>query len=332
MRESALKLIVCPSCGGPLTVTQGAVGRADQIDHGVLECVGCAARHDILDGIPRLASARVNEGSQATARRFGKQWKTFVEMTDYQEAKLVEWLHPIGPEAFKGKRVYEAGCGKGRHSVVAAGWGAKDLLALDLSEAVDVAYGNTRNLPNVHVVQADLLNPPLKAVFDLAFSVGVLHHLPSPREGLDAVVSVLKPGGTVAAWVYGYESNEWVVRWLDPVRKGVTSKMPHWALYWLTLPPAVGVSAFSKLYGIPPLARKLPMSGYMRWLSALPLREVHNIAFDQLTPPIAHYLPREEVRSWFARDHFQEVVITPFRDNSWRASARVRAAEPAPGA
>jgi SAM-dependent methyltransferase len=323
MREACLDWIACPACHGELKLVRGAFAAHAQLDAGLLECAACSRPYDVTDGVPRL-TAQLNPESDKTAKRFGAHYycNAFDGVTNYQAENLAEWLHPVGPKEFAGKVVYEAGCGKGRHSVVGAAWGARALVALDLSDAVDVAYRQTRHLHTVHLVQGDLLHPPVRSVFDIAFSVDVLHHLPAPRDGLLALASALKPGGTLAIRVYGYETNEWVVRYVDPLRKNVTSKLPGPALYWMTLPSAVGLTGFSKLYKLPELAKRLPMEGYFRWLAELPLREVHNIVFDQLTPPVAHYLPESEVRSWFKDARFGELQMGACRDNGWRVNAR----------
>ena len=64
----------------------------------------------------------------------------------------------------------DCGCGKGRHLRVMAGFGASELVGVDVSDAVDVAYANTRELGNVNIVQADLHRLPLRNEFDLAYA------------------------------------------------------------------------------------------------------------------------------------------------------------------
>lgn len=309
MRASALELLACPACGGDLRL-EAVEAKDAHIMEGALVC--CTA-YPIRGGVPRFAgSSEVT----ATAGRFGQQWKTFAHMAPYQEEWLRAWLDPVGPDDVRGRVVYEAGCGKGRHSVVVSSWGAKALVALDLGESVDVAFAHTRELPNVHVVQGDLLRPPVRRVFDLAFSVGVLHHLPHPRAGFDAVRGVVKPGGKIAVWVYGRENNDWIVKWVDPVRLRLTARMPLEALYWATLPPSVALAGAARVW-------RGPYAAYMRRLATLPVREVHNIVFDQLVAPVAHYLPESEVRAWMASPGLKDATVAWHNRNSWRASATV---------
>ena len=134
--------------------------------------------------------------------------------------------------------VLEGGCGKGRHTQLAAGWGARDVIGIDLSEAVETAFAGTRALANAHIIQADIYNLPFARIFDYAFSVGVLHHLPDPRGGFVSVASKVKPDGHLSAWVYGAENNGWITRWIGPLRENLTSRMNPRALLQLSKLPA----------------------------------------------------------------------------------------------
>jgi SAM-dependent methyltransferase len=327
MRESGLRLLACPTCHAKLALAT-ATERADDghVMTGSLRCTGCDAAFAIRTGVPRLITTEVTAASTETAHRFGAEWQIFDHMSTYQEEWLARWLDPVGPNDIRGKTVFEAGCGKGRHTLVIAGWGAKEIVALDLGDAVDVAFAHTRHLDNVHVVQGDLLAPPVEHVFDVAFSVGVLHHLPDPRAGFESVRSVVRVGGKVAIWVYGLESNEWIVRWVTPVREHVTARLPINALYWLSLAPSAVIAPLSKVYATR-LGERLPYRDYMRRLAEVPLREIHHIVFDQLVTPLAHYLPREEVSRWFDAPGLSDVTIGWHNQNSWRACATVTASK-----
>src|SRR5438045_1571650 len=99
---------------------------------------------------------------------------------------------------------------------------------------------------SVHVIQADIYHLPLRRVFDYAFSVGVLHHLPDPRDGFVDLASKVKSGGHISAWVYGAENNEWITRWIDPLRKNITSRINPRALLQLSKLPAAILYATNK--------------------------------------------------------------------------------------
>ena len=105
-------------------------------------------------------------------------------------------------------------------------------------------------MENAHIVQADIYHLPLKPVFDYAFSVGVLHHLPRPREGFLSLASKVKTGGHISAWVYGAENNGWITRLVNPLRERVTSRINRRSLLHLSKLPTAALFAATKLvYG-----------------------------------------------------------------------------------
>ena len=144
----------------------------------------------------------------------------------------------------------DAGCGTGRHGYFAATYGAREVVGLDLSVAVDAARENLRKFENVEVVQGDLLRPPFRTAsegggFDLVYSIGVLHHLPDPYEGFKSLLRYVRPGGTIAVWVYGYENNGLVRNVVEPLRR-VSTKVPPPLLRGMAWPLAVGFHAAAK--------------------------------------------------------------------------------------
>lgn len=267
---------------------------------------------------------------EATARRFGMAWTYFDRLHEHYEAQFLGWIAPNQPEDFAGLTVLEGGCGKGRHSALVAKWGAKDVIAVDLGFAVDVAFKNTRHLENVHVVQADLLQLPVaEGRVDLAFSVGVLHHIESPVEAFVELSKRVRSGGKVVAWVYGRENNGWIVHGVNPVREAITSRLPFDAVARISVVPAgllwLASRAVYKPLGKGPLRAigdRLFYHEYMKQLAEFPLWELHSIVADHLVPPIAHYVPHEEFVSWFDRAGLRDVTVTWHNQNSWRGTAR----------
>jgi SAM-dependent methyltransferase len=204
------------------------------------------------------------------------------------------------------------------------------VVAIDLSQAVDSAFANTKHMPAVHVVQADLKKPPVRCVFDYAFSVGVLHHLPAPEDGFRALVARVRPGGAISAWVYGREGNGWIVYGVTPVREAVTSRLPHGIVDVVAGAMTVPLFAATRLVYGPTqgklLGRKLPYGEYLAYIAPFPFREQRSIVFDHLIAPVAHYLRRDEFGSWFDRAKLEEVRIEHHNGNSWRGFARVPSA------
>src|SRR5258707_699882 len=184
MKERLLNYLSCPSCGGAIALTSADHREAEEIIEGQLSCSSCARAWPVTRGVPRFASLdEVEAEKAATAAGFGWQWQHFTQTDEKYEQQFLGWIAPVTPEFFKDRVVLEGGCGKGRHTQLAAQWGAREVIGVDLSGAVEPAFAATRNLRNAHIVQADISNLPLAPIFDCAFSVGVLHHLPDPRAG-----------------------------------------------------------------------------------------------------------------------------------------------------
>jgi uncharacterized protein YbaR (Trm112 family) len=321
MKERLLHYLACPQCNGELAL-DATRREALEIMEGTLTCTGCARVYAIERGVPRFAED-VTELEKDTAAAFGYEWNKYSELADRYRQQFLDWLRPVDADFFRGKAVLEGGCGKGRHSTLAAEFGARDVVSLDLGAAVEAAFANTRHLSNVHIVQADLNQPPVKAVFDYAFSVGVLHHLPDPERGFRALVSRVRSGGHISAWVYGREGNGWIVHGVTPIREHVTSRMPHGVLDVLSGVLTVPLFAATRLLYGPLKGKGLPYGAYLSYIAPFPFREQRSIVFDHLVTPVAFYIRREEFAGWFARAGLQEVTIEHHNGNSWRGFARV---------
>lgn len=332
MKQHLLQYLKCPWCGGAISISRAIPGDRQEILEGDLGCNSCSAHFPIVRGVPRFANlSQIESDKAATAANFGWSWQHFSHHDERYTEQFLGWIGPVKPDFFEGKLVLEGGCGKGRHTQLAARWGARDVIGIDLSDAVETAFAATRHLPNVHIVQADIYRLPLERVFDYAFSVGVLHHLPDPRAGFVSVASKVKAGGYISAWVYGAENNEWITRFVNPVRQDLTSRMNRRALLHLSKLPAAVVYAATKLvYG--PLnktaggarvAKHLFYNEYLKAIAGFNWREQHAIVFDHLVAPTAFYLKREEFEEWWKDIEARDVQISWHNQNSWRGFGRI---------
>ena len=304
-----------------------------EIIAGSLNCESCDNTWPIVRGVPRFAA--INEVAQdkaTTAEKFGWQWQHFNQFESGYENQFLAWIAPVTREFFKDKVVLEGGCGKGRHTQLAAQFGARDVIGVDLSDAVETAFGATRDLPNAHIVQADIYNLPFARIFDYAFSIGVLHHLPDPRAGFQSLTSRVKPGGYMSAWVYGAENNEWITRWVNPVRERVTSRIdPRLLLQLSKVPAAIMFIATKTIYG--PLnrsprgasvARHLFYNDYLKAIAGFGWREQHSIVFDHLIAPTAFYISRDEFAAWWREIGVSDADVNWHNSNSWRGFGRIK--------
>ncbi|MBZ5726876.1 MAG: methyltransferase domain-containing protein [Acidobacteriia bacterium] len=331
MKQRLMDYLVCPLCAGGLDLRTGAMEGAEIMEGG-LDCASCHRRYPIVRGVPRLLPETFSEEQRATADAFGYEWTHFSELEDTYEAEFLDWIHPIGKEFFRGKLVLDGGCGKGRHVALSAAFGAAEVMGIDISDAVDAAFANTRHLPNAHIVQADIYHVPLKPVFEYAFSIGVLHHLPEPKAGFLSLAGRLAPGGRISAWVYGEEGNWWITHLVSPLRTVVTSRLPRAMTKAIAFAIAVPMQATLKLLyrpvnqRAPRLKRLLFYNDYLYSISGFSFRENYSTVFDHLVAPTAFYISRPEFEAWFREAKLDGVNITWRNCNSWRGTAVAAAA------
>ncbi len=324
MKRRLLDYLACLYCKCPLSLT-AADEQGKEIISGKLNCPQCQRNYPIIDGIPRLLPDALSADKKATAAGFGYSWKAFAHLDAAYEQQFLDWIKPVSREFFRDKIVLDAGCGKGRHAWCAARFGAKEVIGIDLSEAVEVAYHNTLDLDNVHIIQGDIYNLPFQIQFDYIYSVGVLHHLPDPRGGFLSLSKVLRAGGAISAWVYGRENNGWITYFVNPFREHIATKLPRlllkmisWLLTAIILYPALKLFYRPINLAAPKLAALLFYNDYMFYISRFSFRDIYSIVLDHLIAPTAFYLRREEFERWFEAAQLNEVQISWHNRNSWR--------------
>jgi SAM-dependent methyltransferase len=326
LKERLLELLACPDCGAGLDLAVEQ-REGEEIMAGRLTCHGCGRGYGVVGGVPRLLPLELSEEKVRTAKAFGWEWRRYVELHPEYEEQFLDWVKPLRPHFFKDKVILDAGCGIGRHSYFAAKYGACEVIGMDLSEAVETAFQNIGTLPNAHVVQGDIYHPPFRRAdaggpFDFVYSIGVLHHLPNPRAGFESLLRFVKPGGTIFGWVYGHENNGVVHHFINPVRKALTSRLPHPvvnAIAWpLTVVLQVVVKGVYRPLRGTPIFQRIPSHEYLYSLSSFGFQQNHSIVFDHLVAPTAFYLKRDEFEAWFVENGLDRVEVSWRNENSWR--------------
>ena len=299
MKTAALDVMVCPACHAELRLRTTVRQRAEVLE-GSLACSGCAASYPITRGIPRFVP------TGAYAQSFGYQWNWFravqidsINRTCESEQALcgaTGWRD----DQYPARRLLDAGVGAGRFAERAAAKGA-EVFGVDLTTAVDAAYRNIGALDNVHLAQADIFALPFRPdTFDLAYSIGVLHHTPEPATAFARVAATVKPGGRFAVYLYARYGP--AHRASDAIRI-VTTRLPvtlMWALSAVAIP----------LY----YAYRLPIAGKALNL-ALPISMRRDWrwrwldTFDWYTPKYQWKYLYPEVFRWFRDNGFHDVEL-----------------------
>lgn len=225
-----------------------------------------------------------------------------------------------------GKRVLDYGCGGGRFIEIARECGAT-VVGIDKSTVTEWVKQKYARDGGVSVVRGDITAPPLpENSFDIAYSIGVLHHTPDPEAAFRQMVRMVKPGGVVACCVYP-ETGGWGLYDSPAVRA-------YRKIYNL-LPRRVGnrlALAYSYLsaYALYPLfnrVRRLPIVDHAvlrvnKYLVPVvylvdPCWRVMD-TFDAITPLYASTHTDDEVRGWYLRAGLKEVCNTRWCRTSFR--------------
>lgn len=333
--DKLLETLRCPGCRASLSLSDMTI----DVQSGTLMCARCDIPYPIIDGIPRLLlpalrDALLGEGSAIgtevtqveTALSFGYEWHRFPEMYDEWERQFLDYMQPHAADFFPGKKILDAGCGNGRFAYYAGKYGA-EVWAIDLGPAVEVARRNTHS-HKVHVVQADLHNPPFALEsFDFIYSIGVLHHLPNPEGAFQNLLRFLKPGGVVQIYLYWKPERRPIkavmLSGVTAARR-LTTRLPRSAVYALAYPTAAMAFLFFvwpyRILRSLPLVNRLAEEIPMKQYASLPFRVCVNDQLDRLSAPIENRYTRADVQDWLARASLESASVG--ENFGWVATGR----------
>lgn len=247
--------------------------------------------------------------------RFGYSWALFSEILPQHQEQFRRWSSAIPREAWKGARFVDAGCGIGRNSFWAMQEGAAGGVALDVDErSLGAARRNLSGMPAIEVRHQSIYEIAVDPPADIAFSIGVIHHLEDPLAAIRRMAASVKPGGIVMIWVYGRENMGWLVRFFDPLRRALFSRMPLGLVHHLSLYPTALLWLALRL--------GLQRIEYFRLLRGFGFEHLRAIVFDQMIPRIAHYWPRSTVEALMRDAGLEQVNLVWVNEMSWSAAGR----------
>jgi SAM-dependent methyltransferase len=307
-----LTILACPSCKRELTCDAAPNAEAEVME-GALRCAGCARTYPITGGIPRFVADEDYAGS------FGLQWNCFkteqldsVNGTNLSQARFrneTRWEEG----SMQGEWMLDAGCGAGRFVESAARSGA-NVIAVDLSRAVDAARANLAGRGKVHFAQASIYELPFRdKSLGASYSLGVIQHTPDPLKAVAAIAATVKPAGKLALTIYEKKrftrlNGKYLVR-------PVTRRLPPSVLLFLlklSLPLLFPVTEV--LFRIPLLGRAfrfvIPVANYVDFRD-LTLRQRYRWAlmdtFDMLAPKYDSPQTKAEVSERLSRSGFVDI-------------------------
>jgi SAM-dependent methyltransferase len=244
--------------------------------------------------------------------RFGYEWNEYSELRPEYEEQFRRWMVVIPEADWSGKKFLDVGCGMGRNSHWPMTYGAAGGASIDIDDrSLASARRTLERWPTVEVRKASAYEIPFDGAFDIVFSIGVIHHLAEPDRALRQMAEAAKPGGRVVMWVYGYENNEWIVRYFNPFRHALFARLPIKVTHALSTILTAGLW----------LALRLGFGRieYFKLIRGFTFRHLRSIVFDQMLPRIANYWRRDEVEALMRKAGLTDIRVEPVNNMSWSA-------------
>jgi ubiquinone/menaquinone biosynthesis C-methylase UbiE len=236
MTPYLLNYLCDPISKQPLTLENASHDSNGEIISGNLKS-SSGAIYPIINGIPRFID---NAELSKTVESFGDEWN-FFNFIDFK----VNWLnHTVkntfgSTEIFKDKIVVDAGGGSGSQTRWILESGAKHVIMMDLSHAVDdVVQRNLKptGFTNYDVIQCSIDAPPLKeqSIDGMVICHNVIQHTPSVEKTAESLFELVAPGSEFMFNCYP-TNDDGIVRWVrfhlvyEPLR-AILSRLPFWAI------------------------------------------------------------------------------------------------------
>lgn len=272
----------------------------------------------------------------ATVNHFGEEWTSFTQARGWGAEGLdkvfAQYFAPLPKGALHPNAVVgDFGAGSGRWAVRVAPLVAHLYVLEPSPAAMSVARQNLALFENVTYVSEPIGGPSIPTgQLDVAYSLGVIHHVPDALRALRDVRKTLKPGGIFLGYLYYALENRprWFrVIWrasdivrarvsqLPPARKSRATEAAALMVYW---PLARTARLLSKV-GVPVV--QFPLSQY----ADKSLYVMRNDALDRFGTPLEQRFTRPQIAGMLERAGFDVSTLAfsegePFWCFSVRAS------------
>lgn len=247
--------------------------------------------------------------------RFGYSWDHYSNILPEHERQFLRWTAPLTPADWIGKSFIDCGCGIGRNSYWPMRYGAAAGVAIDVDDrTLARARHNLSQFPTVEVRRQSVYEIAEQDTFDIAISIGVIHHLEFPQRAVGRMVRAVKPGGLVLVWLYGRENNGWVVHLFNPLRTAFFSRLPLSWVHALSWPLSAVLWVILRL--------GLARVEYFRLIREFSFAHLRAIVFDHMIPRIALYYKREDALALLREAGLEDVEAIWVNEMSWAVSGR----------
>lgn len=246
---------------------------------------------------------------EQTVRHFGEEWSIFSQERGWERedglSKMFDAYFAALPDGALNASVVagDFGAGSGRWASLLAPR-VKRLYVLEPSTvAMGVARRNLAEFTNITFIEEPIGGPSSPAgSLDLAYSLGVIHHMPDSLQALKDIRATLKPGGFFVGYLYYALENR--PRWYRAVwrssdlmrarisrlpiaRRRFATDVLAGLVYW----PLARIARLLARCGVDTAA--IPLSAY----SDKSFYVMRNDALDRFGTPLEKRFTREELRA-----------------------------------
>ena len=266
---------------------------------------------------------------------FGDEWSKFSWLNQDELEKLriqfKSYSYPIEDLLKKNSDlvICDFGAGSGRWSHFLVPY-SKNLYILEPAEqAFKVIQKRFKESASIILLNEEISENSISVnSLDLAVALGVLHHIPNPKQALAAISSKLKPGGTLLGYVYYSLENrpfyyKMIWKFTDVLRKKITNlpnKLKFTVCNLIALLiyfPLARVNKVLIKLGI--VVKNWPLSHY----SNLAYKVMRNDALDRFGTKIEYRFSKEQITEMliYANFDLSSIKFSP-NEPYWTFSAK----------
>ena len=279
----------------------------------------CDTKYTRHNKIIHVFDAKSENMDVETVKAFGDEWTKFDKFDDKDITDIAgtHYFDIINLNSLKNKNVLDVGCGTGRWSKFISKY-AGTVDAIDPSIAVDSAAYLLQNVDNVRLSKAPADHLPFADnVFDLVFSLGVLHHIPDTKLAMKHCVSKVKKGGIFLVYLYYKLDNRGVAfrsifKLSNVLRRGISS-MPSPIknsvcdiLSVLVYLPFIGMSKGFKSIGLNKVSQSIPLHFYV----GKSFHIIRNDTRDRFGTPLEQRFSKQEITEMMKEVGLTNIVFS----------------------
>jgi ubiquinone/menaquinone biosynthesis C-methylase UbiE/uncharacterized protein YbaR (Trm112 family) len=266
----------------------------------------------------KLGEDIFSKQNKKTISKFGFQWHHFDDMDS--GLNYEDWMSNAVDHKtyFKNKLGLEIGSGAGGHTIKTLDYGA-EVIATDISHAIDITHKKTRHHKRAHSLQCDLYALPFKEKsFDFVYCLGVLQHLPDPKEGFIEMSKFPKENGAYFTNLYSNTRKKQL--FIEDSLRTIVTPFPNQIILFF----AHVFNFLDHLLQIWPykILHKLRFLDYLflsrtKIYSELGFRKSLDDWFDRLSAPIIKRYAKEDLESWYKEADYKETMVYDFNNSNW---------------